>query len=88
MDYDLIAKKIENYFKKLAIEFRYTQQYYNLQHEMIDATMSCDLGECVMFYSSVMKGLIHLGTTPSNRTESYVEFIAAYDMYESLIKKF
>ena len=88
MDYDLIAKKIENYFRKLKIDFRHTSLYIEEKHELVESTMSCDEAEAIMFFASTMKCLVHLGTDVNNRIRVYSEFMAAYDLYKSLTKNF
>ena len=83
-DFDEVAKKIEEYGRKHHIQLRASNDYNEEETRFIDYTMSCDKLEIIETAKVILKTMIQNGTTSENRNQMYSEYLAVYDIYQSI----
>ena len=83
-NFDETANKIRTYFSKSGNELDKTV-YEEEQQQFIEYTMSCDAYEVIGTAKAILREMIFSGTSDRNRIQKYSEYLAIYDIYESVL---
>ena len=84
--YILIANKILRDEK----DVRTSSSYLKEKESFIEYTMSCDKGEIISLAKSIMINTINYGKACSKKynRKLRIEFLVAFDMYQSMVNSF
>jgi len=81
-DFDEIARRVENYFRKVGLNSRKNTPYKVTSEWFIDTTMSCDALEIIQYAKTIMGNMIRTGSTEADRHVAYADYLAVYDIYK------